>query len=170
MEDFRQPLKPPPGSIPERIISGERVVFDVDVLEGPRRSATLARLGARSCVGVALRKDDKLLGGITMYRREVRPFAQKQLGLLESFAAQAVIAMENARLITETREALEQQTATAEVLQVINSSPGELAPVFDAMLEKATRISDAAFGIMWQFSEGLVQPRALYRVPTGFAE
>src|SRR3954447_12859626 len=132
MEEFRQPLKPPPGSIPERIITGERVVFDVDVLEGPRRSPTLARLGARSCVGVALPKDDKLLGGITMYRREVRPFAQKELALLENFAAQAVIAMENARLITETREALEQQTATAEILGVISGSPTEVQPTFDA--------------------------------------
>ena len=133
--------------------------------------------GVRTFLAVPMLKDNELIGALIVYRQEVRPFSDKQIELVKNFAAQAVIAIENARLLNELRqrtddltESLEQQTATAEVLKVISSSPGDLEPVFQSMLENAVRICAANFGVLFQFANGTFRPTAQYGLPAAYSD
>ena len=126
--------------------------------------------GVRTILAVPMLKEGQLVGAIAIYRKEVRAFTDKQIALVQNFAAQAVIAIENTRLLNELRQSLQQQTATSEVLQVISSSPGELEPVFEAMLESATRICEANFGGMFRLENGAVRMVTRLRVPERLSE
>jgi GAF domain-containing protein len=172
-----RPFRPPADSAPGRLVSSKDVVHVADLRAEPtylRRdpfSVTGVELaGIRTLLAVPMLKDNALIGAIHIYRQEVQPFTDKQIALVRNFAAQAVIAIENTRLLNELRQSLEQQTATSNVLRVISSSPGELEPVFTAMLENATRICDAKFGIMTLYEGGSFRAVALHNAPPEFAE
>jgi GAF domain-containing protein len=143
-EYLRGPIRSSPLNGLGRLLSGERLIHIADITADkayaeadPLRKATAELGGSRTHLLVPLLKDGSLLGTFVIYRQEVRPFTDRQIALLQNFAAQAVIAMENARLVTETREALEQQTATSNILRVISSSPTDTQPVFDTIVRNA---------------------------------
>ena len=136
----------------------------------PGRIAAVEIGGVRSFVAVPMLKDGEFIGAIIIFRQEVRPFSDKQIELVSNFAAQAVIAIENTRLLKELRESLQQQIATADVLKVISSTPGELEPVFQAMLENATRLCAAKFGNLYLCEGDAFRTTAMFNVPPEFAE
>ena len=161
----------------QRIITTHRAQHIVDtrtdeayVAGDPSFQVLTDLTGARTLLMVPMLKENELIGIIGIYRQQVRPFSEKQIALITNFAAQAVIAIENTRLLSELRQSLEQQTATADVLRVISSSPGELQPVFQAMLENATRICEAKFGILFRCDDESFDPVAFFGVPPPLAE
>ena len=166
----RGPYQPIPGSLLERVVKTRQTSHTADRAAEAAVSATASLGGARSQIAVPMLKDDALIGAIVIYRQEVRPFTDKQIELVENFAAQAVIAIENTRLLSELRQSLEQQTATAEVLSVISSSPGDLEPVFQAMLDNATRVCDAKFGTLIRFDGEHCHVAAQVGTPPKYAE
>jgi GAF domain-containing protein len=175
---WRDPVvQPGPRTGFGRVIQTKQPVHIVDVTvdpayaeRDPLRVPLVEQAGARSFVIVPMLKEDELIGTIAIYRQEVRPFSDEQIDLLTNFASQAVIAIENARLLNELREALERQTATSEVLQVISSSPGDLEPVFQAMLENATRICEAKFGAFYLYNGEAFRAVAFHNAPAAFVE
>jgi transcriptional regulator with GAF, ATPase, and Fis domain len=179
----RKPRLPPaPDGPVGRVLVTKQVVHiaDLKTLQSylehhPTVVDAVELAGFRTALGVPLLRDNELIGVINIMRQEVRPFSDKQIKLVENFAAQAVIAIENSRLLNELRqrtddltESLEQQTATSEVLQIISSSPGELEPVFNTMLQNAVQICDARFGNLALFDGRNVRVAAMHNAPPEF--
>jgi GAF domain-containing protein len=161
-----------------RLVHVADITSDPGYIQGFRPLRELADIGgARTLLLVPMLKHKELVGAFAIYRLEVRPFTHKQIELVENFAAQAVIAIENTRLLNELRqrtddlsEALEQQTATSEVLRVISSSPGELEPVFRTVLANATHLCEANFGVLQLRENGGFRAAAMHNPPPAMAE
>ena len=171
------PLRWGPNTGLGRLATTKEIVHIADVRaekayseRDPLRVATADILGARTFLAAPMLKDGELIGAIVIYRKEVRLFSEKQIALVKDFAAQAVIAIENTRLLNELRESLEQQTAMSEVLSVISSSPGELEPVFAAMLRNAVQLCDAKFGNIYRWDGEALHLVAGHNTPTALAE
>ena len=144
------PIRPGRNTLVARTALEGKTIYIPDVFADPEYTYGGQKLGGyRTMLGVPLIRDGNCIGVIALTRSKVHPFTGIQIELVTNFAAQAVIAIENTRLLNELRESLQQQTATADVLKVISSSPGELEPVFQAMLENATKLCEASYGLMW---------------------
>jgi two-component system, NtrC family, sensor kinase len=164
------PVTPGRHTITARVALDRRTVHVADLQADPEYKYALRDVEAiRTELGVPMFRGDDILGVFILYKLEVQPFTDKQIELVTTFAAQAAIAIENARLLSELRESLEEQTATAEVLQVINSSSGDLEPVFASMLGKAVRICEAKFGVLYRYDAAGFEPAALSNAPPAYA-
>jgi GAF domain-containing protein len=167
--DRQGSFAPVRGQLFGRLAQTRKVIHVIDRATEPTPSPSVRYGGARSSIGVPLLKGKELVGAFFIYRTEVRPSTDNQIELVKNFAAQAVIAIENTRLLNELRESLQQQTATSEVLQVISSSPGDLEPVFQAMLANATKLCGAEFGILNLDDGDVSRIAAVYNVPPALA-
>jgi signal transduction histidine kinase len=161
---------PETGTLLHRVMETKKVAHSADYAAKPSLGLSAKFGGARATVVVPMLKENELIGAFAIYRQEVQAFTAKQIELLTNFASQAVIAIENTRLLNELRESLQQQTATSEVLQVISSSPGELQPVFEIMLANATRLCGAKFGTLYLCEGDGFRAIAIYNAPPAFSE
>jgi GAF domain-containing protein len=166
-----------PRHVLRRVAANGKAVQVLDLMDDKEATINVATLGgARTIISVPMLKDGEMVGAIGIYRQEVRSFTEKQIQLVSNFAAQAVIAIENARLLNELHqrtddltEALEQQTATSEVLRVISNSAGELQPVFESILTNAVRLCEAGFGTLWLAEGDRFRAAAWHNLPTALA-